>query len=72
LPGHEFWSDDVSIVSSKYVAREKLVGHGQVTDAHLLALALSRGGRLVTFDGGVNELLPGSTTLAEAIEVIEP
>ena len=72
LPGHEFWTDDVSIVSSSHVARKKLMGHGQVTDAHLLALAIARRGVLVTFDGGVAEIVPDSTTAAKAIHVIAP
>jgi toxin-antitoxin system PIN domain toxin len=72
LPGHEFWSDDVSIVSSSHVAREKLVGHGQVTDAHLLALAIAHRGVLVTFDGGVAEIVPDSTSAAKALCVIVP
>jgi uncharacterized protein len=72
LPGHEFWTDDVSIVSSSHVARQKLMGHGQVTDAHLLALAIARRGVLVTFDGGVAEIVPDSTRAAKAIHVIVP
>jgi hypothetical protein len=60
LPGHAFWSDDTSIARSPWITAERLLGHGQVTDAHLLALTLSRGGRLVTFDGGIVEILPPS------------
>jgi hypothetical protein len=70
LPGHEFWSDDISIVSSRHVARRKLMGHGQVTDAHLLALAIARRGVLATLDGGVAEIVPDTATAAEAIHVI--
>jgi hypothetical protein len=58
LEGHTFWSDDTSIARSRWIAAEKLVGHGQVTDAHLVAVTLSRGGRLVTFDGGIADILP--------------
>jgi hypothetical protein len=72
LPGHEFWSDDVSILTSRHVARQRLVGHGQITDAHLLALAIARGGMLVTFDVGVAEIVPESTSAARAIHLIEP
>ena len=72
LPGHEFWTDDVSIVSSSHVARQKLMGHGQVTDAHLLALAIARRGVLVTFDGGIAEIVPDSPSAAKALQVIVP
>lgn len=47
---HHFWADDVSIVGSPEFPAAALVGHKQVTDAHLLALARRRGGVLVTFD----------------------
>jgi uncharacterized protein len=58
LPGHAFWTDDISIARSRWIAAERLLGHGQVTDAHLVALALRRRGRLVTFDRGIVEILP--------------
>lgn len=58
LPGHVFWTDDVAVTSSKHVARERIVGYRQVTDAHLLALAIGNDGRLATFDAGVAELAP--------------
>jgi hypothetical protein len=72
LPGHEFWSDDVSIVSSPHVARRKLMGHGQITDAHLLALAIGRRGALATFDVGLAEMLPDSADAAKVLHVIAP
>jgi toxin-antitoxin system PIN domain toxin len=50
---HRFLVDDVSIVDEDFPA---VVGHRQVTDAHLLTLARRRGVRLVTFDTGVAAL----------------
>jgi len=58
LAGHTFWSDDTSIARSRHVAPERLLGHGQVTDAHLVALTLRRRGRLVTFDRGIADVVP--------------
>ncbi len=58
LDGHTFWTDETSMARSRWIAAEKLVGHGQVSDAHLVAVTLSRGGRLVTFDGGIAQILP--------------
>jgi predicted nucleic acid-binding protein len=72
VPGHVFWSDDISICSSKFVARKRLVGYRQVADAHLLALALSREGRLATFDRGVLEIVPVSVPADHAVRVIPP
>jgi toxin-antitoxin system PIN domain toxin len=70
LPGHHFWTDTVSIVSSPHVARQRLVGHGQVTDAHLLAVALTNGGALATFDAGVTAIAPSAETAEAAVHVI--
>ncbi len=47
-----------------------LRGHNQVTDAYLLALAMSRNSRLATFDAGVPSLAKTPTQLA-AIELIQ-
>jgi predicted nucleic acid-binding protein len=56
LPGHVFWSDDIEIASCEHIAWERLGSHAQVTDAHLLALTIRRGGRLATFDRGLVDL----------------
>ena len=58
LPGHSFWTDDISIARSERVEAERLTGHGQVTDAHLVALAVQNQGRLVTFDRGISQVIP--------------
>ncbi len=71
-PGHVFWKDDVSIASSKWVARSKLVGYRQITDAHLLALALTKGGRLVTLDRAVLSLVPPNVEADEAVVLLTP
>jgi toxin-antitoxin system PIN domain toxin len=50
LPGHVFWGDDLSLVASDLVDPALIMTPAQVTDTYLLALAVSKGGRLVTFD----------------------
>ena len=50
---HEFWPDEVSIVDPRVVDATRVHGARQVTDTYLLALAVRRGGRLVTFDSGI-------------------
>lgn len=67
LPGHTFWTDDVSPTDPDAAAFSRLVGHRQITDAHLLTLAIRRGGRLATFDRGVLDLASGSPTAVELI-----
>jgi len=62
LPGHVFWTDDVEIASSEHIVWERLGSHAQVTDAHLLALSLHRGGRLATFDRALADLAPEATS----------
>lgn len=50
---HEFWPDDLSY---RDVQMAGVVGHRQVTDAYLAALARARGARLATFDSGMAAL----------------
>ncbi len=47
---HAFWPDDASLLEHGIVDWRKIIGHRQITDAYLLALAVKRGGKLVTFD----------------------
>ena len=51
VEGHVFLPDDVELViGSERMLAGRIVGHRQVTDAHLLALARRHGARLATFD----------------------
>lgn len=47
---HAFWPDDLSIRTPGVIRFEHLLGHNQLTDAYLLALAIKHGGSLATFD----------------------
>lgn len=47
---HEFWPDGLSLLNKDVVDTSRIHGPKQLTDVYLLALAVSRGGRLVTFD----------------------
>jgi uncharacterized protein len=47
---HEFWPADLSLTEQSGLSWQHLLGHRQVTDTYLLALAVHHGGRLVTFD----------------------
>lgn len=58
LPHHVFWKDGISLADSELVDPRKLLGFRQVTDAHLLAVALSHQGRLATLDKGILSLVP--------------
>lgn len=50
-PHHEFWPDALSLLDCADPSR--IHGPNDVTDAYLLGLAVSRGGRLVTFDRSI-------------------
>lgn len=50
---HRFWPDDVSLLAPATIDWQRVLGHRQVTDNHLLALAVRHKGRFVTFDARV-------------------
>jgi toxin-antitoxin system PIN domain toxin len=52
-PVNEFWADAVSVLDSARFDTTRIHGPRQLTDLWLLALAVSRGGRLVTFDRSI-------------------
>ncbi len=57
VEGHVFFPDDVELVTGNEPAlARRLVGHRQVTDAHLLALARRHGARLATLDRAVRAM----------------
>jgi len=53
---HEFWADDISTVNSPVFNWQHLLGHRQITDAYLLALAVKNAGRFVSFDEAISVL----------------
>lgn len=48
-PAHTFWPDGIQPVL-EMLRWDRILGHRQVTDAYLLALAVRNEGRFVTFD----------------------
>lgn len=68
VPGHHFWVDDVSPVDAKLEAFRRVVGYRRVMDAHLLSIAMRRGGVLATFDPGSAQLAGG--VAAQAVDLI--
>ena len=60
---HEFWPDSVSLLETGRFQWDHVLTSRQITDAYLLALAVARGGRLVTLDRGIIvKAVPGATT----------
>jgi uncharacterized protein len=56
---HQFWTDDIELSVSPLFPRDRLVGHRQVADAHLLALGRRHGGAVATLDRGLLSLSAG-------------
>lgn len=59
-PRITFWPDSISYAEASLA---HVVGHRQVTDAYLAALAASRGTQLATLDEGLAGSLPGPVSL---------
>ena len=57
---HEFWADDIDL---RHVTHSGVVGHRQITDSYLAALARAHDARLVTLDRGLAALHPDVTDL---------
>ncbi|MBP6899826.1 MAG: PIN domain-containing protein [Burkholderiaceae bacterium] len=69
-PDHMFWPDDLDLLAPGALDWSFVLGHRQVTDSHLLALAVRHGGRLVSFDRRiVPAAVPGAT--AEHLVLID-
>jgi toxin-antitoxin system PIN domain toxin len=71
-PHHVFWPDDESLATSPHFDAMQFVGFRQVTDAHLVALALSHSGALATLDRGIPDLLPAAYTGLDGVILVSP
>ena len=65
---HVFWADEYSITEPSSITGDRIGGPNQFADVYLVALALRKGGRFLTFDGKVAwQCVPGAT--ASIIEI---
>jgi uncharacterized protein len=69
-PRHQFWPVEIGYPQALDILGIPLVGHGQVTDAYRLALAIHHHGKLATFDRALLALLPTKHPHGRAIEVV--
>lgn len=69
---HHFWPDDLDLCRSGHYPSERVVGHGQVTDAYLLGLALRRRAKLATLDRKIAALLPSQAKTGSSLEFVLP
>ncbi len=70
LDRHVPWQEETSVLEDRWVSLDRIVTHRQVTDAHLLALALHHKGRVATFDRGTLSLVPDGMEAEEAVELL--
>jgi len=58
---HEFWPADVNLLDGQALDWQKILGHRQITDTYLLAMAVRHQGRFVTFDRRISTTaVPGA------------
>lgn len=69
LAGHEYWAEAPEPAHASTLHSAALVGHRQVTDAYLLALAAHKGQRLATLDRGLFTFA-GALGLGAHIELV--
>lgn len=67
---HVFWPIDFPVGDTAAATGTRIVGHQQVTDAYLLALAIKRGGILATLDQSLDALTLPRSPERRAIETI--
>lgn len=66
---HVFWPDNIS-VNDPCVPGKLLAGHRQITDAYLFGLAIKHGGKLVTLDKGIADLIHAGSSDRNALELV--
>jgi predicted nucleic acid-binding protein len=66
-PAHAFWPDDVSLLDDGVLDWPRVLGHRQVTDNYLLALAVRHGGRFVTFDARIDSRAVHGTSPSQLV-----
>jgi predicted nucleic acid-binding protein len=59
--------DDIDLTRTEMIASERIQGYRQVTDAHLVALAIRHHDQLATLDRGVAGIVPASIDPSELL-----
>lgn len=70
-PGHHFLAEAPALAELNAWARLALIGHRQVTDGYLLALADHHDAKLATFDTGLPMLLADAVERERMVVVID-
>ncbi|NJK62631.1 MAG: VapC toxin family PIN domain ribonuclease [Synechococcaceae cyanobacterium SM2_3_1] len=67
---HKFWPDTLDFTQGSEMGTLQIIGHRQVTDAYLLALAIHHHGKLATLDQAIAALIADTTRRAHHLEII--
>lgn len=70
-PNHQYWGETPAVATFAEFRSVALVGHRQVTDAYLVAIARKNAGRLATLDRAIKTLHSGSKSKTVAVELID-
>jgi predicted nucleic acid-binding protein len=62
---HRFWPDALSVPEVAQLMKKPIMGHQQIMDAYLVALAIHNRGKLATLDRSIATIAPDG-----AVEVI--
>jgi toxin-antitoxin system PIN domain toxin len=68
---HHFWSDDLPL-SALRTRWSKGLGHKQITDSYLIALAIHHHGKLVTFDSRMLALAGQGNIRGDVLVILRP
>lgn len=71
-PKYSFWQDSLTLAEMDLRLGKRIKGPNQITDAYLLALAISNHGRMVTFDYRMQSLAPKGSAEHDALVILRP
>ncbi|MGH9493898.1 MAG: TA system VapC family ribonuclease toxin [Candidatus Sulfotelmatobacter sp.] len=71
MPGHQFWSDDITVAEALMPFRSRSIGHRQVTDLYLLSIAMHHNASLATLDRHLVAPFPPDHPIRNSLEILE-
>ena len=67
---HSFWHDSLTLAEIDHMIGSRIKGPNQIADAYLLAMAIHRKGRFVTFDYRIQSLAPEGSREYNALVIL--
>ena len=69
---HSFWHDSLTLAEIDLMLGSRIKGPNQIADAYLLAMAIRRKGRFVTFDSRMQSLAQEESREYDALVILRP